>query len=292
MALSEKLLSDLLQAQNPDGGWGYAPGKLSRIEPTCWIVIALLASHSGHDEEIKNAIAWLTFQQFPDGSFRAGQAAEFSRWQTAVAALALHHAKADPMIRDRAIAALLEEQARQVHRPGHEIPGAQLAGWGWTNNAFAWVEPTAYSLIALSSVPIPESSRSRYEFRRTQAEELLWLRRCQDGGWNYGNAGASDYALGSFPMPTALALCALKPKESDQRFLSAWKCLATILAREPSLVALSWAIITAKTLHVDMPDWEHQLDAHLDLLPSQANFGKGLALLALGQPAKFLGGAE
>src|SRR5688572_28129222 len=39
------LRAALLAARNADGGWSYAPGKRSRIEPTCWAALAL-----GHSE--------------------------------------------------------------------------------------------------------------------------------------------------------------------------------------------------------------------------------------------------
>ncbi|MCA1651208.1 MAG: hypothetical protein LC753_13335, partial [Acidobacteria bacterium] len=31
----------LLAGRNTDGGWGYYPGKSSRLEPTCWALLAL-----------------------------------------------------------------------------------------------------------------------------------------------------------------------------------------------------------------------------------------------------------
>ena len=31
----------LLAGRNADGGWGYYPGKASRLEPTCWALLAL-----------------------------------------------------------------------------------------------------------------------------------------------------------------------------------------------------------------------------------------------------------
>ena len=31
----------LLRARNADGGWGYQAGKASRLEPTCWAILAL-----------------------------------------------------------------------------------------------------------------------------------------------------------------------------------------------------------------------------------------------------------
>src|SRR5688572_12010557 len=51
------LRSALLAARNVDGGWGYARGRRSRIEPTCWAVLAL--GHSeGRAPEVESLRAW------------------------------------------------------------------------------------------------------------------------------------------------------------------------------------------------------------------------------------------
>ena len=42
MSSSTNSLSDaLLRSRNEDGGWGYYPGKASRIEPTAWAALCL-----------------------------------------------------------------------------------------------------------------------------------------------------------------------------------------------------------------------------------------------------------
>src|SRR5262245_8799134 len=35
------LAAALRRGRNVDGGWGYYPGKASRIEPTCWVALCL-----------------------------------------------------------------------------------------------------------------------------------------------------------------------------------------------------------------------------------------------------------
>ena len=51
------LRAALLGTRNKDGGWGYAPGRRSRIEPTCWAALAL--GHSeGHSPDVESLRVW------------------------------------------------------------------------------------------------------------------------------------------------------------------------------------------------------------------------------------------
>src|SRR5580765_2677786 len=42
--LRGELRAAVLAARNADGGWGYHVGKSSRLEPTCWALVALAQS--------------------------------------------------------------------------------------------------------------------------------------------------------------------------------------------------------------------------------------------------------
>src|SRR5262245_58994051 len=44
--LRADLSATLQRARNADGGWAYHPGKRSRIEPTCWALLALSQTNS------------------------------------------------------------------------------------------------------------------------------------------------------------------------------------------------------------------------------------------------------
>ena len=43
------LRSQLLDARNDDGGWGYEASRTSRLEPTCWALLALGEAPAGSD---------------------------------------------------------------------------------------------------------------------------------------------------------------------------------------------------------------------------------------------------
>src|SRR5690349_13320965 len=40
----ERLQGELMTCATPTGGWAYYPGKASRLEPTCWAMLALASS--------------------------------------------------------------------------------------------------------------------------------------------------------------------------------------------------------------------------------------------------------
>src|SRR3954469_19209532 len=54
----DRLRDSLLAGRNPDGGWAYYAGKQSRIEPTCWAMLALRA-HGAAAATLDPAYAWL-----------------------------------------------------------------------------------------------------------------------------------------------------------------------------------------------------------------------------------------
>src|SRR5262245_42648833 len=48
-SIKRELQQQLLDARNSDGGWGYERRRKSRLEPTCWALLAVRASLSGSD---------------------------------------------------------------------------------------------------------------------------------------------------------------------------------------------------------------------------------------------------
>ncbi len=50
------ILTALIAARNPDGGWPYYAGKTSRLEPTAWALLALHAA--GERVSLDPLLAW------------------------------------------------------------------------------------------------------------------------------------------------------------------------------------------------------------------------------------------
>src|SRR4051794_30334634 len=73
----------LRSTQNPDGGWGYFPGKQSWLEPTAYALIALHgdpASAENFERGWKLMRSW----QLPDGSWKPCAMVNEPHWTTAL----------------------------------------------------------------------------------------------------------------------------------------------------------------------------------------------------------------
>lgn len=218
--LEEICLPFLLRGQNADGGWSFHAGAPSRVEPTCWALLALGRVPDAALQAIQRAEEWLLRAQLPDGSWPAASDRRTGCWLTALACLALrgNSGAIEATARGRAwvsnawpaegglgwrMACWLFGWTRPVQQK------SSLRGWSWTPRTASWVEPTAYALILLQSVP--EKLRTPgAEKRRRLGEAMLYDRMCPSGGWNSGNPLV--YGVAGIPriLPTAWALLALR----------------------------------------------------------------------------------
>jgi hypothetical protein len=72
-------LDSLRRAQNPDGGWGFFPGKQSWLEPTFYSALALYGNPASD-----RAWALLASWQQADGSWRPSNDVHISNWGTSL----------------------------------------------------------------------------------------------------------------------------------------------------------------------------------------------------------------
>ena len=86
----DRIIIDLLQNQNPDGGWGALRGKRSNTEATSLAVAALKALADNElAESRKRGVAWLVRQQNQDHSWPLNETVKEGSWTTALAITAL-----------------------------------------------------------------------------------------------------------------------------------------------------------------------------------------------------------
>ena len=250
--------SHLLGSQNRDGGWGAnSSGGPSTTEPTALAVMAL----GGADDPeagrgADRGLVWLRKRQRRDGSWPVSDQVPMGSWMTSLAALAL---AGSPIDRSRAGAGgrwLLEQEGRPVPWmsrlfffifPRYDVIDLdlELKGWSWFENAFGWVEPTAYALIALKTLR-PELPESPTGSRIEEGERLLVDRVCEGGGWNYGNSRVYDEELWPYPDTTALALLALQDRPGLPEVRSSLDALDRMVARNESLLATSLALLCGR----------------------------------------------
>jgi hypothetical protein len=212
----------LLKAQNPDGGWGYFPGKASWLEPTAYAMLALHGDETS-SETLKRAWRLLESWQLADGSWRAGAQVQDGTWVTALAVTlcsfdgqsrgmlerGVHHllltvgAERSTTFRLMEFFGLGEIEADTTH-----------PAWPWRHGTSSWIEPTAHTLVAL------KRARKRFHDRRLawrirEGEQMVLTRRCADGGWNHGSPNTFHIDAPSYPESTALALMGLQGRRRE-----------------------------------------------------------------------------
>ena len=118
-----------------------------------------------------------------------------------------------------------------------------IQGWAWIDGTFSWVEPTCWALLALKAAatifPVVET-------RINEGERLLIDRCCADGGWNYGNSNMLGQTLRPYVSTTALALLAMKGRESEACVERSLAFLKEQRLSEPSAMALSLTIVALR----------------------------------------------
>jgi hypothetical protein len=219
-------LAFLRDAQNPDGGWGFRPGTASRVEATCWALLALWepSRESAEDSvRVHRARDFLQTTQLADGSWPAVSGEQTGCWVTSLCCLTLN------AIGDQTQRSTIESGLRWIcgdwpsdstlwrrilARFSSEREVAPInrsyRGWGWTPKTSSWVEPTSFALLALEGVASSSELAGIAKRRRELATSLLFDRMCPGGGWNAGNPMVYGAAGEPGVVATICALLALR----------------------------------------------------------------------------------
>ena len=168
----------LARARNPDGTWGYLPGRKARPEPT------LLSAIAG----MEAPLSWLSTADLG--------------WARRLVPLALADRPDALRLVRQAVLALEKDQALAVEGP--LTFDTAIPAWGWVEGTAAWVEPTATAVLSLRRAGRGGSPRVVDGIR------MLLNRQDRDGGWNHGNPTMLGQDLESFPETTAWALMAIQ----------------------------------------------------------------------------------
>jgi hypothetical protein len=263
----------LLAGRNNDGGWGYYPGKASRLEPTCWCLLALRDQDAGALE------AWPV-----DGELlRERRDGEPNYGFHGVALLTLLARNiAHRSGNSRLLSGLQQVKGTAVEQSKYQRQNNALRGWSWITETFSWAEPTAWCLLALKKwSKVPGAS---IDSRRVDEAEALLLDRCAiTGGWNYGNSNMMGKELKAYVPTTAVALLSLQNRQSEAAVKRSIEYLERAATTEPSGVALSLAILALGALGRDVSAAREALVAQLPTtLALKNHVATALAMVALG----------
>jgi hypothetical protein len=239
-------LDSLRRAQNPDGGWGYFPGKRSWLEPTLYAALAL-HGEPGSDKGWDLLRSW----QQPDGSWRPSNEVQISNWGASLCVtLATVRGEFGEPFR-KGVTWLLGStgvESNLLSRAAARLGllkaerDLSLRGWPWKPNTSSWVEPTAHALVALKKASAKFASPELRERVRVGEAQILDV-RCRDGGWNYGSPAALGVELPSYPETTALALLGLQGRGDLGNALE----VASRMAQETvSPLARAWLAVSLR----------------------------------------------
>jgi hypothetical protein len=238
----DDLAESLRRGRNTDGGWGYYPGKSSRLEPT--------------------ALAALAFASTGDGTTAASA---LHNWPS-TDSLLLERAGGAPNLGFHGLALLAMWACRVEHAAGlaslaaglQRVRGVRLEpsgtssrqdnslqAWSWIPETFSWVEPTAWCMLALKQwarTPLSGVDPARLD----EAERLLINRSCVTGGWNYGNADVMGKDLRPYIPTTAIALLAMQNRRDHPIVERSVDYLEKQATSERSGTALALALLALR----------------------------------------------
>jgi hypothetical protein len=200
----------------------------------------------------------------------------------AVFTLFHHRELAGDDLRRRVLAALLNSKG--IAAPASETmrQDNSLQGWSWTDATFSWVEPTCWGILALKKARSSGAADPAAPARIVEAEKLLIDRRCQPGGWNFGNASVMGQDLRPYVPTTALGLLAMQDRRQEDAVVRGLGTLENIWRDEISALALGLSLVCLKVYGRPAEEPHARLLAHAaDALTFGNHAGIAQALFAL-----------
>jgi hypothetical protein len=251
--MSEKPLDFLLTTQNPNGGWGYAPGEDSIVEASAAVSLAI-APHAEAQAAHSNCLSWLISSQNLDGGWGISSSDGKSGWQTAWAVLALSQLTSNisgvysgvNWLIKVDIAEINQEADKQMLRDMFSFD-PNLRGWPWQPGEATFVEPTTIAMMALTTVQNSVPIQRRID----EGTKYLNDRRCDGGGWNVGNPEMFSKSLPPRAHPTAWAILALNITAPDLITDQDISALREQMMIDGGPLALAWGILALRNLNLD-----------------------------------------
>jgi hypothetical protein len=258
----EEMCRVLRSGANADGGWGYYPGKASRLEATCWAILALRGA-DGSQQPLTRPAAFIQSIEGPDGllneaAVRAEARPNLGFNGIAALTLAAHRELGGARTLTALLAAITQHRGVKLPQSNVSPQDNSLQAWAWIDSTFSWVEPTCWCTLALKKA----AGRAPDALSRIdEAERLLRDRSCAAGGWNAGTASVLGQGLNPHVPTTALGVMALQDRRNDPVFVRAAAELARLRLSERSAMALGLTLIASNLTGSSVDDLRDALIA-------------------------------
>lgn len=261
--------------------WSYVLGGALAAEPAALVGLGLAAN--GRSEECRAPLNWLARSQAPDGSVGAFADQSLAKWPTGLAILAWVYVTGFEGTVSRYQGNIKKAVRWLISTTGTTQPKSEglghdttLAGWPWIQGTHSWIEPTAWSVLALKAVGYELHARTR------EAVALLIDRLLPDGGCNYGNTTVLGNVLRPQIEPTGLALAAIAgERDSSGRIAHSLAYLKRSLSERTPAVSLAYGLL-GLAAHSSAPAAANEwLEAAAHRVLASADVPLKLALLAL-----------
>jgi hypothetical protein len=271
------LVSRLMSMAVPGRGLPYYKGNGPSAEPTLLALLALSAVGASPGLA-KPLLSWTAGLQNDDGSVGIDPAhRDQGLWLTSASAIVFHR-YALKEARDRAREFILALKSVTVANDPRIRQDNTLTGWPWVPGTFGWVEPTAWSVIALNVCGSADDPRA------VEGRKFLLDREIPSGGWNYGNPAINDRELLPFWDTTGLALVALRGRAEAGLVQASLELLEKEQGRIDSLCGLSWASLGLDAHKRNSARLKQKLYAVMSSVPDEelnaAHFAAGLVALS------------
>lgn len=274
-SIENTLRAQLLSARHSEGGWGYEPGCVPRLEPTCWALLALRASRSVSDKVLA---LWPA-----TGGALVEQRGGLVNWSFHALALSTRIALGEAFVSElKSLAnALVDGCGSASHQPAAQCTDGGLHGWSWIDGTFSWVEPMSWALLALKRCRVRGLVNTNIEARIREGEAILEQRVCATGGWNYGYSPAFGNELPGHVPTTAIVLLALQDRGDELFIRQSCGYLEQHAENHPSTRGLALSILALKRHGCSTGRVEARLHRWLDEHPTSDAASIGMALSAL-----------
>lgn len=243
-------LDFLIATQHTSGGWGYAPGFNPTVEATSAVLLAL-RSESVAVEAYQRGLEWLRQGQNPDGGWGYSLGDSESNWATAWALLALKKADGFEDEIHRGVKWLLEVKPSPYARENLDFLNQPISkddpiqnSWPWQPGELTWIEPTAYTILALKDLSVDAATKLRMD----AGISYFQRQRCLQGGWTVGDPLMFESALPAHVHTTAVVLMAMMAYSPDSIQPEDILELRRDMQEDGGALAFSWGLLVLRTL--------------------------------------------